>query len=225
MSSDLGQGPVRAEPSGIAIGGDVDRSCIGDCSIRPLQAIIQQSKDLSDAEKKIIDGLERDLELNKRQVQAALAILGEVNVPPERLEAKLIEIAQHFKAMREQIASTQPGDDAQIVAFKADAQKAIDTGDLSKADSLLAKIETQTQALDRLAINAAERGGIALTRLKYGEAAKHFANAAALFPPGSGNEEKRIEYLEKEADALYRQGRNSATMEHWSPPSIVKKSF
>ena len=207
------QPPVRAESSGIAIVGNVEHSCIGDCSIRPeqFQAIIQQSKDLSDAQKKIIDGLERDLSLNKKQVQAALTILGEANIPPERLEAKLIEIAQHFKVLQEQIASAQPGDDVQIVALKADAQEAIKTGNLSKADDLLAKIEAQQrQALNRLAISAAEtmarRGDIALTRLQYDEAAKHFVNAAAMLTPGSENENKRIEYLKLEAYALYRKG-------------------
>ena len=117
------QGPVKADSGGIAIGGNVEDSCIGDCSIRPeqFQALIQQSKDLSDAQKKIIAGLEHDLELNKQQVQAALQILGEANVPPERLESKLIEVAGRFKALQDQIASAQPGDDAQIVALKAEA--------------------------------------------------------------------------------------------------------
>ena len=124
---------------------------------------------------------------------------------------KLIEIAERFKALQEQVASSQPGDDAEVVALKAEAQKAVDAGDLAKADALLAQIETQQrQALDRFAVNAAEtsskRGDIALTRLQYGEAAKRFAASAAMFPPGGANEEKRIAYLEKEADALYRQG-------------------
>ena len=78
-------------------------------------------------------GLSAIFPLNKKQVQAALTILGEANIPPERLEAKLIEIAQHFKVLQEQIASAQPGDDVQIVALKADAQEAIKTGNLSFA--------------------------------------------------------------------------------------------
>src|SRR5262249_13992701 len=63
----------------------------------------------------------------------------------------------------------------------------------------------------------ARRGDLALTRLRYVEAAKHFANAAALVPPKraedkriaalqSANEDKRIIYLQKEAGALYQQG-------------------
>src|SRR5205085_3123920 len=53
---------------------------------------------------------------------------------------------------------------------------------------------------------SAVRGNVALTRLRYGEAAKHFANAAAVFLPGSANEDKRIGYLRAEADALFQQG-------------------
>ena len=85
------------------------------------------------------------------------------------------------------------------------------TQESAKADALLADVETQQRhALDSLAVNVADtsarRGQIALTRLRYNEAAGHFANAAAVFPPGSTFEDKRIGYLEREADALYRQG-------------------
>src|SRR5208282_3481134 len=125
------QAPVNADTGGIAIGGNVEHSCIGDCSIRPeqfqaliqqQQAFLQQSKELSDADKKLIAKLESDLALNKQQVQAALQILGEANVPTERLESELIEVAKRFRALQDQIASTQPGDDAQILALKAQAQ-------------------------------------------------------------------------------------------------------
>jgi tetratricopeptide (TPR) repeat protein len=108
-------------------------------------------------------------------------------------------------------ASAHAGDSQTITSLKAEAQKAIEIGELAKADALLAAVEIEQRgALDRLAVNAAEtsarRGDIALTRLRYAEAAKHFANAAAVFPPGSFKEGKRIDYLESEASALYQQG-------------------
>ena len=53
---------------------------------------------------------------------------------------------------------------------------------------------------------SAQRGEIALTRLRYAEAATHFANAAGAFPANSAHEDKRISYLQKEASALYQQG-------------------
>jgi tetratricopeptide (TPR) repeat protein len=42
--------------------------------------------------------------------------------------------------------------------------------------------------------------------LRYTEAAMHFANAAAALPQGGANEDKRIGYLRRETQALYRQG-------------------
>jgi hypothetical protein len=201
------QTTCRGESGGIGICGNVSGSTIT-TGIPPeqLERLVatrtQELTERTEEQKKLIDRFAKDLDLNERQISTALEIVGEKNIPPERLADKLVEVAQRFKALQEQIASTQPGDDAQIIALKADAGKAIDAGDLSKADALLAKIEAQQrQALERLAINAAEtiarRGDIALTRLQYGEAAKHFANAAAVFPPESANEEKRVKYLPK----------------------------
>jgi tetratricopeptide (TPR) repeat protein len=202
---------VRAEPGGVAIGRDVNQSTIN-IGIPPeqLAALIRQHADHSETQKKLIAKLEGDLDLNHRQIRAALEILGETDIPPERLAAKLVEIAGRFIELQS-AASFQPGDDPKIASLRADAQKAIRAGELAKADALLADVETeQRRALDRFAVNAADtaarRGGIALTRLRYAEAAKHFANAAAVFPPGSAHEDKRVRYLEREARALDQQG-------------------
>jgi hypothetical protein len=54
-------------------------------------------------------------------------------------------------------AAAQPGDDAKITALKAQAQKAIEDGELGKAKEILAKVEKiQDEALERLALNAAQ---------------------------------------------------------------------
>ena len=201
---------VRAESGGIAVG-NVSGSTIT-IGIPPeqLEALIRQSAEHSETQKKLISELEGKLDLNQRQVRAALDILGEKDIPPERLAARLVEIAERFKVLQA-TALAQPGDDAKIAALKAEAQKAIEAGDLTKADALLAEVESdQQRMLDTLAVNAAEtsarRGDIALARLRYGDAARHFANAAAVFPPESTHQDKRIDNLQKEADALYRQG-------------------
>ncbi len=119
-----------------------------------------------------------------------------------------MEVAGRFNDLRA-TASPQPGDDPKIAALKIDARKAVDAGKLAEADGLLANIEAeQKRSLDRLAVNAAatlaQRGEIALTRLRYADAAKHFADAAAVFPPGSAHETERMRYLDREA--RYRQG-------------------
>ncbi len=205
------QGQVKAQTGGVAVGGNVSGSSINiGVSPEQLQAIIRQSTDLSEAQKKIIEGLERELALNRSQVQAALEIVGEANIPPERLGAKLIEIAQHFKTLQK-IAEVQSGDDAKITGLKEAARKAIVEGELVKADALLADVDAeQGKVSDKLQANRAEtsaqRGQIALTRLRYAEAAEHFAKAFSLLPSDSAHEAKRIEYLEGEAFAFYRQG-------------------
>jgi tetratricopeptide (TPR) repeat protein len=202
---------VKADTGAVAIGGNVSGSTIN-IGIPPeqLAALVRQSADLSETQKKIIANLEGQLDINQRQIHAALDILGEKNVAPENLAAKLVEIAERFKALQA-TASTLPGDDPKVAALKADAQKAIDAGELAKADGLLADVENQQRhALESLAVNVADtsarRGQIALTRLRYNEAAGHFANAAAVLPSGNAYEDKRIGYLYSEADALYRQG-------------------
>jgi tetratricopeptide (TPR) repeat protein len=206
---------VKADTGGIAIGGNVSGSTINiGVPQEKIDALVKERtrpfEELTAAQRETINLLKDKLDLNERQVRTALDVLGEKDIPPERLAAKLVEIAERFKALLA-TAFAQPGDSPGITGLKAEAQKAIDAGDLAKADALLADVETeQRQALDRLALNAADtlgrRGDIALTRLRYGEAARHFADAAAVFPPGSAHEDKRFGYLEREADALYRQG-------------------
>ena len=206
---------VKADTGSIAIGGSVTGSTvIIGIPQEKVDELVRDAKrpleDLTTQQRENIVLLKEKLDLNERQVRAALGILGENDIPPERLAAKLVEIAERFKNLQA-TASAQPGDDPKIAALKTDAQKAIDAGELAKADALLADVETeQRRALDRFAVDAAEtsarRGDIALTRLRYAEAATHFANAAAVFPPNRAHEDKRIGYLAREATALYLQG-------------------
>jgi tetratricopeptide (TPR) repeat protein len=206
---------VRADTGSIAIGGSVTGSTvIIGIPQEKVDELVRDAKrpleDLTTQQRDNIALLKEKLDLNERQVRAALGILGESDIPPERLAAKLVEIAERFKELQT-TASAQPGDDPKIAALKTKAQKSIEAGQLAEADGMLADVETeQRRSLDRLAVNAAEtsarRGDIALTRLRYREAATHFANAAAVFPSGSINEDKRISYLQKEAAALHQQG-------------------
>ena len=194
---------------GVAAGGDDSTITVG-ITEEQRAALVRPYEELSDTQKKLIARLEAELELNKRQIRSAFEILGEADIPPERLEAKLVEIAERFKALQA-TAFAQPDDDAKIAGLKAEAQKAIDAGDLAKADALLAEVESEQERIaDCLAVNRAEtsdrRGDIALTRLRYSEAAQHFANAARVLPSEDTRQDQRIGYLQKEADALYRQG-------------------
>jgi len=201
---------VRADSGSIAIGGDVTGSTvIIGIPQEKVDDLVRDAKrpleELTAQQRENIALLKEKLDLNERQVRAALSILGENDIPPERLAAKLREIAERFKDLQA-TASEQRDDSPRIVSLKAEAQKAIEAGELAKAEALLLDVVAeQTRSLDRLAVNAADTydrlGTIALTRLRYAEAAKHFANAAAVFPPNSGYEDKRIGYLTREARA------------------------
>ena len=201
---------TQAECGSVAVGGAAVGSTVRItnvvCGIPPeqLEALI---RDKTRDQGRIISLLEEKLDLNQRQVTAALEILGEKDIPPERLAAKLVEIAERFKALQA-TAAAQPGDDPQVAALKAEAQTAIRSGEIQRAHDLLTRAsEIETAALNTRAVRAAEThatlGQLELARLRYREAAKQFARAASRVP--SENEEKR-EYLRREAGALYQQG-------------------
>src|SRR3954465_2583764 len=209
---------TQAECGSVAVGGAAGGSHVrvtnAVCGIPPeqLEGLIREKtldlQDLSATQRQLISNLQKDLDLNQRQVRAAFDILGEKDIPAERLAAKLVEIAERFKELRV-TAAVQPGDDSKVAVLKTEAQNAIHAGDLARADEMLADVERiQTAALNRLALNAAEtsaqRGRIALTRPRYLEAARHFGTAASRLP--SGPKDKRLAYLSQEAGALYRQG-------------------
>ncbi len=199
----------------MAIGGNVTNSTINVvCGVPPekLEELVRsRTKDLSDlseSQRETNALLKEKLDLTQSQVKSALEILGEANVPPERLAAKLVEIAGKFKDLQT-AAAAQPGDDAKITALKAEAQKAIQDGELDKAKEILAKVEKiQDEALERPLLNAAQTaaqlGDLALAQLRYPEGAGHFARAAAKVP--QGHQDERWKYLNAEAAALYRQG-------------------
>jgi outer membrane PBP1 activator LpoA protein len=189
-------------PGGVAAGRDITGPVTIGVTPEMLADLKRPWEELSESQKREIAKLQGDLDLNQRQVKSALEIVGEADVPPERLAAKLVEIAGKFKDLQT-AAAAQPGDDSKITALKAEAQKAIQDGELGKADGILAEIEKiQTEALDRLALNAAQttaqRGDVALTRLRYLEGAQRFAEAAAKVP--QGHEDELWKYLNAGAD-------------------------
>src|SRR4249919_2693451 len=80
---------IRAESGGVAVGGSVSGSTIN-IGIPPeqLQMLIRQHAESLETQKKLISELEAKLDLNQRQIRAALDILGEKDIPPERLASQ-----------------------------------------------------------------------------------------------------------------------------------------
>jgi len=125
-------------------------------------------------------------------------ILGEQNVPEEKIPARLIEVATHFTQTRDAVAVLEP-DDPHASELARAAKQALDSGRLAQADAMLDQAKDgelaalrQTRELkqraqeaeDRHALNAAKlvggRGDIALTQLRYANAAEHFKQATSL---------------------------------------------
>jgi hypothetical protein len=73
---------------------------IGGIPPEQLTTLIRQHEDHSETQKKLIARLEKDLDLNERQMREALRIVGENDVPDEHLGAKLVEIAGYFENLK-----------------------------------------------------------------------------------------------------------------------------
>src|SRR5215831_12862304 len=148
-------------------------------------------------------------------------ILGELDVPEEKIPARLIEVATHFTRTRDELAALQP-DDPHAAELARPAKSALDAGRLTEADNLLdqakeaelaalrqaRELKQKAQAAeDRHALNAAKllagRGNIALTQLRYTAAVRQFKEAAAFVP---AEHPEKANYQSSEADALNREG-------------------
>jgi hypothetical protein len=155
-------------------------------------------------------------------VEKFFKILGEQDVPEEKIPGRLIEVATHFTQTRDELAALEP-DDPHAAALAYSAKQALDNGRLDEADGLLDQAKEAElaafgkarelkkkaqEAEDRHALNAAKllagRGNVAMIQLRYTDAAKHFKKAAMLVP--SGNPDQTASYLAKQASALAEYG-------------------
>ena len=155
-----------------------------------------------------IEDISQSLNVSPEALRAFFRAIGEADVPPEKQAQKLAEIARRYKDLLAQIQAA-PGEDPKIGALKQQATAALEAGDLDRADALLVHVQAaQDTEADKAQLAAAatagQRGDIALTRLRYLDAAKQFRAAAGRVPASA--EDQRLAYLDREADALYRQG-------------------
>ncbi|WP_413203676.1 tetratricopeptide repeat protein [Rhodospirillum sp. A1_3_36] len=207
---------VSAEGCALAVGGDISESDIKVVCGIPAERLkelvapwFQDLRDLSDSQKELLGLLREKLRINEAQIRSALEAAGETSVPPERIAARLVEIAQRYRDLQAQLAAS-PGDAPETEKLKAAARDAVEAGDLDRADRLLeALVDVEDALLDKRALAAAaarsKRAEVALLRLRYLDAADLYGAAAERVPPG--HDAERRDYLWKRADALYRQGR------------------
>jgi len=149
-------------------------------------------------------------------------ILGEQNVPEDKLTLRLVEIATHFSQTRREMAALD-AEDPGAAELVRQAQAALDAGRLTEAEGMLGRaraleIAAYRQALElrnkaqeaeeRHTLNGAKllssQGRIALTQLHYTQAADDFGQAAALVP--ATHKDEHGGYLMLRAEALFRHG-------------------
>jgi hypothetical protein len=152
---------------------------------------------------------------------AMLRIIGQEDVPLDQLRQKLAEVANNYKKFEAQLAALNPQNPLARSLIEQ-AQAEIKAGNFIKAHQLLsqakqAQIAAAQQARDlrqkaqlaededfiQASASSAAEGDLAMTELHYLQAAELFNEAAGLVPPGSAYDDKRIGFLQREADALY----------------------
>jgi tetratricopeptide (TPR) repeat protein len=171
----------------------------------------------------IVD-LSKRLGVTENAALTLLHILDQEDVPLERLPQKLGEVAAQYKRIQAQLAALNPQNPtARRLAEQAEAE--IKAGRFETAHELLRQVTqaavaaaeqarelrqkaevAENEQLIQAAASSSAEGDLSMTELHYLEAADLFKAAANLVPPGNAYDDKRIDYLKKEAGALYQQG-------------------
>jgi tetratricopeptide (TPR) repeat protein len=197
---------------GLAVAGSISNSkiVIG-LTADQVEAIVKkvvagQQKNLPDTQKEQIANLQKELDLSFDAVAAMFRTLGVKNVPLEKLKPTLVDIALDYRNTKA-LNQPSPGDSPDILALKRKTASALDEGRLDDARALLDNILAAQRSaaapqLDQLAKTNAQLGSLAMTQLRYVDAASLFSTAATLAPTSDG----RLEYLDRQEYALYRQG-------------------
>ncbi len=170
--------------------------------------------------------LEARLEVTGQALRRFFEILEQEEVPPEQWAIRLPEIALRHKQALERLAALET-EDSETQALIGKARAAIKAGNYDQAESLLdqaearelagiqaAEAKVEERRLSAAAVRA-EQAELSLIQLRYWKAAERFAAAAELVP--DSKPEQRLDYRERRARSLYRQGDekgdNAALME------------
>ena len=149
-------------------------------------------------------------------IEGFFRILDKQQVAPAEWDKTLETIAHDYKALREQVR-TLKGKDPESIRLKADAEQALDRGDLEQAEvhlrALIAKKRQVREALQAAArtVSLEEAAALAAlgqlknTQLNHAEAAAHYREAAALLASLS-EPLTRAGYFNEEGAAWVRAG-------------------
>jgi hypothetical protein len=203
----------------VVIGGNSGRSTTSAISQEKVEELVRDARrsqeNLTTQQLENVALLGGKLNLNDRQVLAAVDILADADIPAELLVVKLVEIAERFKVLRRTLSA---------LPSNAEVREAIGAGELAKADALIADVETkQGHILDRAGA-IAKRGEIALARLRYVEAAAHFAQAASVFPTGALTRTSDSSISRDRQLPSTNRGKSLATMEPFAGRSSYTRA-
>lgn len=136
--------------------------------------------------------------------KAILAAFGEELLPETEadIERILHAKADEFTALTERLREMDNSGDAVLRDLLREAEALIGQGDFDGAEVRLIEAENHAD-LARARIRA-NRGDLAKLRLRYKEAAEHFARAADIVPDAENVQ--RWDYLMQNADAFWHQG-------------------
>jgi hypothetical protein len=144
-SGKAGSGGVTAT-EGVALGGSVSNSTINNTvnhenpATLAMLAKALNDKDASEERPREAEAKASELAAKLGVTSSAVAeffkILGEQNVPEEKIPARLIEVATHFAQTRDELAALEP-DDPHVAELAHSAKQALDNGRLAEADGLL----------------------------------------------------------------------------------------
>ncbi len=215
----FGDTTATAQNCGMAAGGDVKNNTVNcNFGVTP-----EQLKAAMDGATDKIEEISERLGITRQAAKTLLRIVGErTDVPDDRLAEVLTKVANDYNRLQAQVAALNPANPtARGLVERAKAE--ITAGHFADAHQLLAharlaqlaaaqearKLREQAQATEdaelvEAAASTATEGDLAMTELHYVQAADLFKQAATVVPPGHPDE--RGKYLNRQAEALYRQG-------------------
>ncbi|HEY4174688.1 MAG TPA: tetratricopeptide repeat protein, partial [Rhodopila sp.] len=222
----LGDTAVNAGPCSIAAGNDAKNNTVTcNFGLTPAQLKELTQAAVAGATEPLLDRIEsvgKRLGVTQEAAKTLLRIVGQQDIPDEKLAEVLTSVAADYKRLKTQAAALNP-DNPIAQGLVAQANAAIEAGRLDQAHQLLhqatqaqlaaaqeaRKLLEQAQAAEDAqmlgaAHSTAAEADVALTERQYQQAAGLFGQAAGYTPPGSPA--VIAGYLERQADALYRQG-------------------
>ena len=164
----------------------------------------------------------KQLGVTEQALENFFAIVEQQNVPLKDLDAKLREIAEHYKTLLSNVRALS-SDDPEVTRLRNEAEMALKAGEFARAEGLLneasakdvaaiqaleeqqARLQTARKQRQLSAAKAkAANGDLKNTQLAYVEAAAYYRQAVELLPDDEPLTVAR--YLNEQGMALYRAG-------------------